>query len=443
MSRKKKRRARRKNKQKDYSFYIFLIAIIAIIFFAYYYTDQTDTTTDTITTEETTDAALESEEEPQNIAGEAAKRKAKKKKKTTKKKLSCKSIKKYRTKYCNKKQYKKSKCKQYKKLYSKKCTKKKKVKGKTDWKELEARVYKNNPRTSIITYSLRHLDRSGYLKGTYIDEVRNIQKQRKLRKQNRKFIYSPVSQEFGEVMAYYCSDKLLSYLDEHFSEYDLPKIRIRTYDSNVRGSAGYDVPSNTAAVGIPDRSGKDPNKDCSIYTHEIFHLFFFANYDRPAVDAQSVGTVGWMVGEGYAHFLATSFQDVLFQDNEESIESVYLYPNFDLDNNIRLPYELPARCDGRGCKPIHKAIAGIFWDIRKSIGKDKAHRLIFKSWKNLPKGGDQRRGDFLTEAFYALAEADQELYGGRHHDNIKRAFENHSEFFYRHRFGRLPRRVPR
>jgi len=337
----------------------------------------------------------------------------------------------------------------------------KKVRAKRTYaiKSGTAKVYPNNPVStpSLKLVQLKNLKMNGRLQGTYVKEVKNIVPgETSVFRSDNIFIFSPTEVKiygdgttgpyegvrFGETMAYYCSDKLLSYLDKNFGgSFVVPKITIRVYDENAPGSAGYNFGDNSIAVKVPGNI--DPNHDCTIYAHEIFHLFFLSNYN-PSNDFKnkltSAGDIYHTINEGFSHFLAASFQDILYQITAESIESLYSASSFDCDNDLVLSlasHELDFNCydvSAQQCESNQKAIAGIFWDIREAIGKSDTHEIIFESWKYLPKSCSERQGEnYLVDVFLALDQAEKDLFNNpTYHSAIKNAFVAHSEYFQIH-----------
>jgi len=318
-----------------------------------------------------------------------------------------------------------------------------------------ARVYKNNPVSTpnLELVQLEHLDYNGHLQGSYVEVENMIPGESDVYASDNVFIYEPdeikiyidgttspyQGVRFGESMAYYCSDTLLSYLSNHFGgEFIIPNVVAYVYNIESPGSAGYSLDDDSITTNVPDRNGIDPNKDCSTFTHELFHLFFLNNYyasDDIITELNDVGTIYHAVNEGFVYFLTASFQDVLYQNTEESIISEYNSPTFDCSNSnvLELRYhDIDSDCETAvRCQYNHQAIAGIFWDIREVLGKENTHQLIFESWKYLPKSCQEREGEnYLVDVFLALDDAEEKLFNNQnYHDAIKDAFMTHSGYF--------------
>lgn len=351
-----------------------------------------------------------------------------------------------------------------------------------------AKVYENNPISTptLKIVQLNHLQNNGYLQGTYVKKVKNaISGEKDTYSTNNVFVFSPTEEKnygggkvgpyegvrFGETMAYYCSDKFLAYVAEkkyNSGKFQVPKVQIKVYNKDVEGSGFYD--GTYINIGVPV-NGLDPNKNCPTFVHELTHFLFDKNYpehlDVAPPDEER------LLNEGLALFMATSFQDVLFQNNEESTQSLYLTPSYNLSNEFLIDDNFD--CENRGgvcvskgqgvppcnnggcldgcknckedcvprCEYDYRAMAGIFWDIRKVLGKEKTHKLIFKSWEKLPKQCEELTGEnYLVDVFLALDAAENELYNKpNYHKAIKNAFTKHSQYFKDHQDS-LPWVVP-
>ena len=318
-----------------------------------------------------------------------------------------------------------------------------------------ARVYSNNPVSTpnLEIVQLTNLKGNGYLQGKYVEVNNLISGEGNAFNANNIFVFSPDEVKmyeggvlslyggvrFGETMAYYCTDTLLSYLHNNFAgEFVVPSVVAYVYNSDSPGSAGYSFSDNSITTNVPDREGVDPNKDCSTFIHEVFHLFLLNNYDASddiITELNDVGTIYHAVNEGFVYFLTASFQDVLYQNTEESIISEYNSPTFDCSNSnvLELRYhDIDSDCETAvRCQYNHQAIAGIFWDIREVLGKENTHQLIFESWKYLPKSCQEREGEnYLVDVFLALDDAEEKLFNNQnYHDAIKDAFKTHSGYF--------------
>jgi len=283
-----------------------------------------------------------------------------------------------------------------------------------------AQVYLIDPISTpdLKLVQLKHLDRSGYLKGQYADVLNYCagtnpdgctEPGPRVYSEGNIFVFEPVEfgypgyfgdtdetdqgHHFDETMAYYAATRAGGFFD-NLGVFSGTPVEIRLYVPPIPGT-----PDDRLTLGwtgtdgniyvpmqIKDRHNymRSPGGIIHEYTHVVHHPFSWGP--------------NLAVGEGYPVYFTCSIL------NTSRYNSRYDLDTFS-ENDIEHPV----------------TFASALWDVRKELGQDITDRLIVQSWRlqTHRKYQDARQG------LYFLLEADKKVHGGAHTAVIMEAFRNH------------------
>jgi Zn-dependent metalloprotease len=282
---------------------------------------------------------------------------------------------------------------------------------------------KGNPRRpppeAYTSVTLHDLKPNGRLEGKRVT-TNATRTDRRVRRPDFQFVFKSHEKGFEEVMAYYHIDQAIRYLEG--LGYRGPRAIFREpVRVNVNGTrqdnAMYSPSKRLLTYGV---GRVDEAEDGETILHELGH----AIQDSIVPDFGKSREAAAM-GEGFGDYFAASFfaekkperyrstvitwDGVLIGLEQQSdpptlrrVDEPYTYLDFK---------DVPDKQHDNG-----KIWSATLWDLRRKLGREVADRIVLDSHFQLDAFTTFARGA------RAILDADQNLYGGVHHDNIKRVF---------------------
>lgn len=251
-------------------------------------------------------------------------------------------------------------------------------------------AYPNGPTTSQIEeVLLPNLRDDGTLNSTHVGVI--TQSGNPAVAVQQVFFYKPEDPRFDQVQVYYYANKMIQQFKERLGV-ELPfKIEYKTHIGYPDKKTVMFYYDHRIHLGQGDGVNyREILKDPSIVMHETAHAF---------VDALA-GLPQGALNEAFADFFTTSFLN-----NPNLGEASYVAAPFTRTVDNQMTFK-----DKKGTVyGDSQIISGMFWEIRKYIGTEKAESLALKTLTRLGPAGDfDSVGKIvLTVAHTDLTEADK------------------------------------
>lgn len=273
---------------------------------------------------------------------------------------------------------------------------------------------------SVVT--LEGLRKSGLLQGTY------VKTKLRLRRAKREFFFKSDQRGFEEVMAYYHIDSAVRYLQE--LGFRVRNLFRKPLEVDARGS---EEDNSWCSPGLRlltfGYGGVDDAEDGEMILHEFGHALQDAICPDFGQSRQAAA-----MGEGFSDYLAASFfahkkvdmYRTLVMSWDGVTQRHYTPPcvrRVDENRTFDCYRDRPGYEHTNG-----KIWSATLWDIWEALGREKADTLIIESHFQLDAFTTFARGA------RAILDADQNLYGGRHRNRLRR-------IFYRRRIKPIARRT--
>ena len=285
-----------------------------------------------------------------------------------------------------------------------------------EWKVLrgERGGLRPPPPSAIRVVELTGLNTSGFLDGHF---VTTRPTPARARRKDGRFLCPPSDPAFAESMAYFHVSRAMEYLEDlgfkgacrvKFPQPLEINVRATTEDNSF-----YDPGLKQLQFGT---GGVDDAQDAEVILHEFGHAIQDA-----IVPDFGQRPEGWAMGEGFGDYFAASFfADLKLPKHRAEIMA---WDGF-RGSKASPPFE--RRVDSRktftafredGDEHDNGLIwSATLWDIRKSLGREAADRVIIESHFQL----DGFSG--FARALRAILDADRNLYNGRHLARLRRIF---------------------
>jgi len=261
--------------------------------------------------------------------------------------------------------------------------------------------FKTQP--EIQTVELKELDGKGKLTGSAV-KLEN-KKEENAFSQDGKFLYTPDSSHYDEVMVYFHITEMTSYLKSLGVSLGT-KPTTATVHYNDDDNSFYSPAKKELFFGdggVPDSA------DADIVLHEFGH----AIVDHLSGLEGGWGSQGSAMHEGYGDYVAASF----FEDPEigEWDSSAYSDEGYlrTLLNQKKFPDDLTHNGHEDG-----EIWSGTLWDLFQKLGKEVSDHLVYHSLRFLPQDANFRDG------LVAILSADDTLYKGKYRPSVLKVFEN-------------------
>jgi len=269
------------------------------------------------------------------------------------------------------------------------------------------RVYLTSPieDRSFTVVALDRLRGQGGLRGAHVTVINEDFPE--ARSENGSFLYAPDDTHFDEVMAYYHVDRAGAFfrkLDPSLERVMAAEgcIRAFVHAGDAMDNAYYDP--STDGIYLGDGGGaerlNDLAKEAAVVYHEYTHAVL------GCVNPHLKGTEADALHEGYADYYGCSLTDDP-QIGEWVVASAGKPYLRDLTNRKRYPRDLEREAHADG-----EIWGGGCWDLRRSLGAEKADRLVYESMHFLPEFAR------FQDAVLGIVQADESMYSGRGREGI-------------------------
>jgi Zn-dependent metalloprotease len=269
------------------------------------------------------------------------------------------------------------------------------------------RVYLTSPveDPSFTVVALDRLRGQGELRGAHVTVINEDFPE--ARSENGSFLYAPDDTHFDEVMAYYHVDRAGAFfrkLDPSLERMMAAEgcIRAFVHAGDAMDNAYYDP--STDGIYFGDGGGaerlNDLAKEAAVVYHEYTHAVL------GCVNPHLKGTEADALHEGYADYYGCSLTDDP-QIGEWVVASAGKPYLRDLTNRKRYPRDLEGEAHADG-----EIWGGGCWDLRCSLGAEKADRLVYESMHFLPEFAR------FQDAALGIVQADESMYSGRDRERI-------------------------
>ncbi|MCX6354660.1 MAG: hypothetical protein NTZ78_07150 [Candidatus Aureabacteria bacterium] len=225
------------------------------------------------------------------------------------------------------------------------------------------------------------------------------------------YLFSPEDTHFDEVMAYYHIDRVSTFfsgVDRSGSTLVAMRgpLRAIVHAGDCMDNAYYDPATNGIYLG--DGGGTSRLNDLAKEAAVIYHEFTHAVLDH--VNPHLKGAEADALHEGYADYFGCSLTDDA-QIGEWVVASIGEPHLRDLGNRKRYPRDLEGEAHADG-----EIWGGACWDLRASLGKEKADSLMYESMHFLPEFAR------FSDAARGVAQADANIFSGRNALEIAEVF---------------------
>ena len=274
------------------------------------------------------------------------------------------------------------------------------------------RVYLTSPieDPSLTVVTLDRLCSPVELKGAHVVVINEDFPE--ARSEDGSFLYTPADTHFDEVMAYYHADRVSAFfkeLDQSLGKVMAAKGGIKTFvhAGDAMDNAYYDPSTNSICLG--DGGGAERLNDLAKEAAVVYHEYTHAVLDR--VNPHLKGTEADALHEGYADYFGCSLTDDP-QIGEWVVAPAGKPYLRDLTNGKRYPRDLEGEAHADG-----EIWAGACWDLRSSLGAEKADRLVYESMHYLPEFAH------FQDAALGVVQAGESMYSGRDRGRIAEIIE--------------------
>lgn len=265
------------------------------------------------------------------------------------------------------------------------------------------------PDSAYSIVELQRLRSSGYLDGAYVSTAHT---RNRVRRRDRKFLFSRGEVGFKEAMVYFHIDRVQRHLQAlGFANLLDQPIRVNVTGQRADNSF-YSPGTKSLSFGT---GGVDDAEDAEIILHEYGHAV-----QDDQVPGFGESDEGAAMGEGFGDFLAASF----FGDSKPArlrptIGSWDAVPYSAeeppclrrLDSNKKYPKDLRGEEHDDG-----EIWSACLWELRVALGREVAERLVVAHHYLL------NRWAGFEDAANALVTTDLQVYGGRNADAIRDVF---------------------
>jgi hypothetical protein len=217
------------------------------------------------------------------------------------------------------------------------------------------------------------------------------------------FTYKPDDHRYQEVMVYYYTNAVNSWLE---------KMDIKSRLSNLEAVLAYNQADNSffspGSNGLYFGNGGIPDaEDAQIILHEFGH----AIVNSIAAILGSPDSMSGAMHEGFADYLAATWfnnPNVASWDSLAYSDKGYLRT---LNNKMTFPENMNGSCHNDG-----QIWGGALWDLRSKLTAETADRLVFQSLHFLPEDCD------FTDGLLAILSADETLFEAKNRSAIIEIF---------------------
>jgi len=272
------------------------------------------------------------------------------------------------------------------------------------------------PEEAYRTVSLTDLAGTGYLEGK---RVTTRPTKGRVRRSDNRFLFLSHERGFEEVMAYFHIDRALRYL-EALGFRGRRAILREPVAVNVNGTpkdnSWYSPGLKRITFGT---GGVDDAEDAETILHELGHAIQDAICPGFGQSAQAAA-----IGEGFGDYFAASF--FAHKKTPEYRTSIMTWDGITWDEIYDPPcvrrideaYTFESFDHGKWAEEHENGLiwSATLWEIHRALGRRIADRIIFESQFQLDAFTTFSRGA------RAIMDADQNLYGGKHHSRLRRLF---------------------
>ena len=265
------------------------------------------------------------------------------------------------------------------------------------------------PMTAYTEVQLRDLKATGFLDGPFVSTKATPKRVKRL---NRKFLFTRADRAFKEVMVYFHIDRVQRYIQElGFSNALNHAISVHI-DGQTDDNSHYSPTTKSLTFGT---GGVDDAEDAEIILHEYGHAV--QDDQLPGFGASLEGGA---MGEGFGDYLAASFfADVKPQALRPTVGNwdAVAYSGSEppclrrLDSNKKYPKDLTGEVHDDG-----EIWSSCLWEIRSALGRRVTDKLVLAHHFLLTP-----RATFEDGA-NALLTSDKQLNHGQNVDTIRGVF---------------------
>ncbi len=301
-------------------------------------------------------------------------------------------------------------------------------------------VYLEDPISDPNGYwsvTLFDLDGSGFLRGDAADVTNPFPFVGRAFSSGLDFSYVPDASfndkiHFAETMGYYHTTEYRDYLaDMGFSGLGGP-VAIDVFNAELFGvqwkpiASGYDPHTGRVSLGasadLNDSDAMDADVIIHEYAHAIQHKLLggvpgvFTSLETTASE-QALALM-----EGLADYAAVSrFDRPVFAEYAASLHNLGAFVR-NADNFRRWSDDVV-----EGTYPTGMIFTGAMWDLRTVVGPEAADSLAWKTMQTIADNdlGTSELNTTFADVLSTMVQADVDLYGGAHADDIRQAFAVH------------------
>jgi len=289
---------------------------------------------------------------------------------------------------------------------------------------------------ALHSVSLPDLDGTGYLRGSYAD-VTNSLIDRAFSSTNQ-FNFDPISPgddriHFAETMAYYHMSAYNEYLRSLGCNVVQFPIQTTVFAAEQLGPMWIPIPTEyrhdtkeivfSASLDMANSDALDADVIIHEYVHAIEHDLLGGVPGQFTSTETTLNEQALALMEAIRDYLAAShFDDAEIGEGYAQIWELGEYIR-NVNNWRRWPDDFtPGGQYGTGM-----IFSGALWDLRSVIGSEAADTLALASIQLLPDNdpGTPELNTTFADALGAILQADVNLYGGAHEQEIRQAFAVH------------------
>lgn len=265
------------------------------------------------------------------------------------------------------------------------------------------------PTNAYFTVTLKGLKAGGRLDGPFVSTKRTANR---VKRTNRKFIFTRADRAFKEVMVYFHIDRVQRYLQE----LGFNNVLNRPIEVNIDGTTAdnsfYSPSTKALTFGT---GGVDDAEDAEIILHEYGHAI-----QDDQVPGFGASHEGGSMGEGFGDFLAASFfSDVKPTKMKPTVGNwdAVSYSGDDppslrrLDSNKKYPKDMRNEVHDDG-----EIWSACLWELRAALGRKTTEKLVIAHHFLLT------RDSGFEDAANALLLADRNLNQGVNEAAIRAVF---------------------
>lgn len=234
------------------------------------------------------------------------------------------------------------------------------------------------PAAAYKSVTLANLDTSGYLRGTWARVVNKTSgKQPAAYSSTRTFSYTRDDDRFEQVNAYYAVDRLQTYV----RSLGFTDVNAEAQDLNVNGTtednSWYTPSTDVITIGT---GGVDDGEDQEVVWHEYGHAI-----QDDQVPGFGSSSDGGAIGEGFGDYLAATMSQASSPDSATTPWACVM--DWDSTAYTSTTPHCIRRLDttktvANRTGEVHadgEIWSHALWDINKSLGRDKATRIILEA----------------------------------------------------------------